>query len=503
MVNHFFNFYKKHRAISNIAFFGIILRLVFILFFADKYFMRESIFFDADTAGWLQGLYNLNYFGEFTILPKFEFGSYSRMPGYTLFLAPAYYLVRFFDWFFGLNLVWGKPTLNEAWISVLKLTAFFQFILDIVNIYLVYFISIKLTENKKVALLAALLYCSYPFIIVWNPVCYSELSSVFFALLAIYMLLYKEGTFGVALAGLFMGFSVLCRPQFALLAPLLVILIYSCYCAFNKAFFRKALIYTMFFGITYGAWPLRNYLRFNKIILTQDLRGYDNWNDDVLGFMQYIYSVKSEWQPQFDQILHNEKVDFPKESYLTVQDSLKLEKAVALAKTCGRGFSEWKGYWKETIMWDDSLNDCSQEIAKLFYELRQNQVKHNPYNFYVKVPLQNLKKALFKFGLLNSVNLTRKLGGYLFFYRSLLIILGLVGLVLMLMGKKEKHAAIWIGVFFISLYFYLCFGTSPQCRNIEMRYFLQADILLLIPAAYFLEKLSIVKLFLTKLGKDD
>jgi hypothetical protein len=36
-----------------------------------------------------------------------------------------------------------------------------------------------------------------------------------------------------------------------------------------------------------------------------------------------------------------------------------------------------------------------------------------------------------------------------------------------------------------------------------MRYFLQADILLLIPAAYFLEKLSIVKLFLAKLGKDD
>jgi hypothetical protein len=42
-------------------------------------------------------------------------------------------------------------------------------------------------------------------------------------------------------------------------------------------------------------------------------------------------------------------------------------------------------------------------------------------------------------------------------------------------------------LYFMLLYFYLCFGTGDQCRNIEIRYFLPADILLLIPAAFFIE----------------
>lgn len=208
--------------------------------------------------------------------------------------------------------------------------------------------------------------------------------------------------------------------------------------------------------------------------------------------MQYIYSVKAEWQPQFSDILQNKTVVFPKESYINKEDSLKLEQAVYLAKNCGRGFSEWAGYWKKTIPIFDTVNDCSKEVASLFDELRLHQIQQNPFNYYVKVPLMNLQKALFKSGLTDKVSVSRKLGGYLFYYRTILILMGMIGIALLFKRKELRPIALFVGLFFSMLYFYLCFGTSPQCRNIEIRYFLQADVLMLFPAAYLIGKLNFI-----------
>jgi len=43
--------------------------------------------------------------------------------------------------------------------------------------------------------------------------------------------------------------------------------------------------------------------------------------------------------------------------------------------------------------------------------------------------------------------------------------------------------------YFLILYITLCSGIGPQFRNIEMRYFLQADVILLIPAAFMINNL--------------
>jgi nicotinamide riboside transporter PnuC len=91
--------------------------------------------------------------------------------------------------------------------------------------------------------------------------------------------------------------------------------------------------------------------------------------------------------------------------------------------------------------------------------------------------------------------MARRLGENLFYYRSLLILLGLAGIFMMLFKQETRPIAAFVGLFFVMLYGYLCFGTSPQCRNIEIRYFLQADILLLIPAAFLLARLSFVNSF--------
>jgi hypothetical protein len=325
--------------------------------------------------------------------------------------------------------------------------------------------------------------------------------SVFFALLSLALVAKSEKKYVLAFAGVCLGYAVLNRPQYALLAPLMILFFYQKYSHNFKLNLSKILFFYIFFTIRYGAWPLRNYIKFNKIIVTQDLRGFDCWNDDVIAFMQYIYSVKAEWQPQFSDILHNKTVVFPKEAYVNVEDSLKLERAVYLSKNCGRGFSEWAGYHKATIPIYDTANDCSMEIAELYNELRQNQIKQHPYNFYIKVPLKNLQKAIFKSDLSDNASVARRLGAYLFYYRTLLILSGIVGLLLLLRNRQTMIMGIFVGAFFGMLYFYLCFGTSPQCRNIEMRYFLQVDVLMLIPAAFFLVKIKFIDQFIARYFK--
>lgn len=495
MLNVLKGFYHRNRSITHVVLLGLLLRLIFTLVIAPYYFNRDNIHYDNDTSAWMTGLYNLIYNGEFTLMLNNEMASYCRMPGYSLFLAPAFGIVSLSYYLQGIDI--GNH--HEMWYSVLKITAYIQMILDTISIYLIYYITLKTLKNYTIAIVTALLYASYPFVIVWNPVCYSEIPSLFFALLALALVLKSERKMVIFFAGICLGFAVLNRPQFALLAPLMLFFFYQKY---KGSFMNNLLTMMLFFtsfAITYGAWPLRNYIRFNKIIVTQDLRGFDNWNDDVIAFMQYIYSVKAEWQPQFSNILQNKPVTFPKESYLIKGDSLKLERAVHLAKNCGRGFSEWAGYHKATIPIYDTANDCSGEVAQLFDELRQNQIKYNPYNFYVKVPLQNLKKALFKVELSDEASMARKLGAYLFYYRTLLILLGFIGWWLLFKNVDTRPMSLFVGLFFATLYLYLCFGTSPQCRNIEMRYFLQTDVFLLIPAALTLTRIKFIKTFVDRI----
>jgi len=72
----------------------------------------------------------------------------------------------------------------------------------------------------------------------------------------------------------------------------------------------------------------------------------------------------------------------------------------------------------------------------------------------------------------------------------LLIILGLIGCVLILKEKNNWQIAVTSVIYFFILYFLICFGTGPDFRNIEMRYFIPADVLLLITAAVSLKTIS-------------
>jgi len=456
---------KKENIPIIIIFIGFILRIIFTFFIAEAYFGRENIYVDGDTYAWIECYKNLIESGTYSRNLAHEYGYFGRMPGYSFFLGFVYYLT-------GQNADLTFPIV--AWI---------QIIVDVVSIYLVYKISDKIFKNNKISLVTSFLYAFYPFIIVWNPVAYSESLSVFFML---FSLNYIAGNrkYKYFLSAVFISLAVLFRPQVSILIPIFAMLIfYQNYKLGVVNTIKNLFIYGFVIIIVYGSWPIRNYINHNKIILTQDLRGIPNWNVDVLAFLQYIYSVKAEWEPQFSNIIQNKDVKFPAIAYENKEDSIKLLRAIYLAQNCGSGFSHWRGYWKEPI----TGNNCNDEIKAIFDELRENQIKNNPLNFYLILPLQNLKKAIFKISLNDTKTLIRKLASSLFLYRTMLILLGFLG-GLVLLFKKNYNWLILL-LFPFLLYIALCFGTSPQFRNIEMRYFLHADILLLFPAAYVLNGL--------------
>jgi hypothetical protein len=204
--------------------------------------------------------------------------------------------------------------------------------------------------------------------------------------------------------------------------------------------------------------------------------------------MFYIWSVKTDHNPQFEQIINGQKVEWPQASYLHPGDSATLARMAVLCNTCGRGFSHFKasaGKIDKPILED---NDCTNEIAATFNRLRQEQIKENKFHFYIIVPLSNLKKALFKFSLYGEKSyLVKLVSTTLFTYRTLFIFLGLLGIWL---NRKMKlinqDFLMMILIYFTLWYLVICFGY----RNMEIRYFLMNDVLLLIPAS-----ISIVFLF--------
>ena len=463
-----FNLIKKNKVLALILVTGLFLRLLFILYGAEIYFNRTNIHIDGDTWAWQNCIENLINNGTFTV--GGDNGQFSRMPGYPFFMGVFYTLC------------------NQNWDIAVIIIAWFQVIIDVISIYLIYRITILTFNNKKTSLIASFLYSTYPFVIVWNPVCYAEVWSTFLMLLSL-VLFFKSFTNSskksLFFSGFVLGLCALTRPQLIPLFPILALVVFIINKKNLKIALIKSSIISLSFISIFALWPVRNYLNHNRLIITKNAEGFMNWQDDVISFMQYTYAVKSEWDPQYTSIIKNQKTTYPKVSYCSIEDSLKLEKAIYLSKNCGGGFSRKKGYWKAIVKEDN----CNEEIKKLFTELRENQIKLNPINFYLIVPLQNLKKAIFKNRLYDDKSIQRKAASLLFYVRTFLILCGIVG-ALFCIRIKDKFFGLIILLFFMSVYFTLSFGTSPFMRNIEIRYFLQTDILLLISSSILFEKLS-------------
>ncbi|MDB5268408.1 MAG: hypothetical protein JWP58_1448 [Hymenobacter sp.] len=464
---------------------GLGLRVAFLLKgTAAIYYSPELFVLNGDSSSYTLAFENLWCTGYYTfdfLEPDAAFG---RLPGYPFFYG-AHWLL------FGS--AWAAPA-----------TAWSQVLLDTAAIGLVFLILQRLEPHRpRTAYLGALLYATYPFIIVWVPVIGTEVLSADLTLLWLWALLNWRPNVAYALGlGMLLALSILVREYMGILLPITFgWLLWQYWLARGKGLLRYATLVAVGFGLLYGGWPVRNYLLAHRIILLKPkAAGYANQTPDVDEFYQWIHCWTPDENPWLDSVLIGKgTVRFPAAAFSSAASRAQAQRLVALARQCGSGF--WmlrKGidsgprYHNAAAMLADTayqrhhFHHCNAEIGAGFQALRQQFMAEHPFRFWLDVPLRNLWKAFFKSTLTTDQALAPRpaipyagLLRLLFGYRTVLLLLGWGGL-LVVKGRGEARWLVAAVAGF--LYVYICF----IYRGLEMRYLLQADVLLLVPAALWL-----------------
>lgn len=462
--------FTGNHALRNIIILGIVLRLFFVFVGGKIYYGKADYSIQGDSPAWFYSFINLAETGTYTFNPKVENGKFFRPPGYS-FLFGIFYLLTF-----------------KNYLLAGKLLVWLQVLMDIFNIWLISRIAshaMKDTGDEKKKLLfsnsAALLYACYPFVIVWAPVLYAETPSLFFLLLSIFFAVKPPSPKNAWLSGLAGGIAVLMRLQCIFALIFLSLIFFSV-----KTGWLKKIRLAFWFGLgilmTYGWWPARNYFIHDRLVFSQDLNIGTFWSPDYMAFMEYVFAVQTDYNSVYNEIINGKPVHWPPASYKHQPDSALLDSVTSLCGRCGTGFSYFMVYEGVRASPVEPGSDCDRFIASGFTTLAANQKKYNPFNYWIKVPLGNLQKCFFKFSLYDTKNtMVKILSSALFIFRSTLIILGLFGCYLAFRNSFiRKEVILFIAGYMLSWYFFLSFFY----RNMEMRYLLQADVLLLVPVAY-------------------
>ena len=445
---------------------GLIIRILFIWKGGAIYYGRTDFYVMGDTITWFESFLNLWKHGIYTTNLDIDNGKFFRPPGYSFILGIIYILCGQQTELMQIVLVW------------------LQTILDVVAIYFVYIIAWQCYANLLFSRITSILYATYPFIIVWNPILYAESFSVFFLLLSFYYFT-KNSTYShLFKASFFLGLASLnrlqCLPFFGIF---FIVLVYK---TFNEKQILAKQIATLFVGfiVSYGLWPIRNYVFHNRIILMQDINIGGHWSPDFLSFSTYLQAIQVDDKPETDQLIKREKVSWPTLSYVDQKDSILLDSLTILCKTCGTGFRYRRFFHGFSNQLDTLEKNCDSTIASGFNYLTLKQKKNNSWHYYVIVPFDNLKKAVFKSTLYGGKSTLVKLISFLLFgYRSLLLLIGIGGIFIAFTFKKDAlNLFALVSIYSAFWYFYMCF----IFRHMEMRYMLHADILMLFPGGYFL-----------------
>lgn len=145
---------------------------------------------------------------------------------------------------------------------------FFNLVLSIGNVILIYKIASKLFKNKSVSFLASLLYAIYAPNVYYIRAILTEMPTIFFMLLSIYIFikaLETEKKYYYMLFSVFYAITIMFRPA---LAPLLIIPIIILIKKNGiKLSIKKMLCFSVGFILIILPWVIRNYLLFDNIFL--------------------------------------------------------------------------------------------------------------------------------------------------------------------------------------------------------------------------------------------
>ncbi|MEA1954176.1 MAG: glycosyltransferase family 39 protein [Campylobacterota bacterium] len=454
---------SKHPLIT-IFTLALILRLVFSFYFQQFYF-GEFVFKYRDTPGYLNPILNLInhgiYIGDFYL----EDSKYFRVPVYPTFLGFVY-------------LIFGANYFDYA-------VALIQSVLDSFSAILVYLILYKITNSNRIALISGLVYATYPFIILWSPISYTEVLQVFFIFLLMYMVLKnhedKKYTF---IQGALVGILILTKQYLGLflLIPVFMIFFSS---SIKKNIIKKLILISMVFigmGSVLSPWVIRNYVESGKVIVMKgESTGLRARGIDYEAFEKFANLFNENITPMMNDIAYRGTATFDKHLEFVSTHKDGIDAIVKKAHDCGPSFMEIR---MPTGKVSPHVG-CEQEVVHGFNTLTKSFWNEIPFWNAMETRVDAVKKVFMKSDILYSkikFSKAQLMKISLFKYRVFLIILGIIGVLLIIMDYvKSTNRTFVVAVAITACAFYAFFAL--MIVHVEMRYILVPDLLLTIFAS--------------------
>ncbi|TGE15562.1 glycosyltransferase family protein [Hymenobacter elongatus] len=465
---------------------ALLLRLFFLLVGAEFYYAgrQVDIHINGDSYSYIFSLHNLLNYGRYTFDFAEPDAAVGRLPGYPFFYGLHY-------------LIFGYK-------QVLLAVSVTQVVLDTLGIWLIFVITAKLAPPTSWApLLAALVLTFYPFSVVWVPIIGTETLGLFLVLLWWATLLVgRPTTLNWVLLGMLVAIIVYVREFLGvcLAVTLFYLLVISRRTPARFGRLRPAGFVLAGFLSLYIWWPVRNYITLGRFIpLKPVAAGYANLREDTQAALAWMLTWTNDVTMAFDTILLAPKPSFPEYVISTAAEKQLLDSLVVLSRSCASSFHTHIQPYKPSFkpgsggsgpqLYGGALrhaalryNNCNSQVSAGFHRLRASYIQRHPVRARLEVPLQNFQKIIFKnqFKAIAGKPLTvaQRVSAVLFTWRSILLVLGLAGA-----WRYRRLPGLWPAVLFTAIIFgYM----AVIFRSLEMRYLLQADIVMLVPAALLL-----------------
>lgn len=422
---------------------------------------------------WLHGRYTFDF-----LEPDAAFG---RLPGYPFFYGLHY-------------LIFGAA-------NAIRATQITQAVLDTLAIAMAFGIARRLAPTSRWApYLAALLYCFYPFPIIWLSIISTEALATVLTITWAYVLLANiGGRYNALLVGLVVVAAFYVREYLGFFLPLSVLywLLKSrrertpatpTRLGVPTSVWRAATLATLVFLGLYIWWPIRNYVFHHRVVLIKTkTAGYALFNTDYNAFRAWALCWAPDVDPLVPIVSHKGRLDYPAAALLTPAERAEADRGTHLAQQCGSSFwldreqvyGNKSGRYRDTTWMRAQTaywNHCNDSVAAIFTRLHAAFLRDHPGEYWTRIPFLTLRESFLYnqhfgrgHGHLSPYQWFFALAGAL---RSALLVLALL---LCWRLRAEAVPLVGFGVFMLLL-------LSFVIRFIEIRYMIQADVLLMIVA---------------------
>lgn len=437
---------------------ALLIRLAFSFYFQQFYF-GCFVFKYFDSRSYFDPILNLINHGTYIGDWYLEDSKYFRVPVYPAFLGLV-------------HLIFGSAYFDYA-------VAFLQSVIDAFSALLVYKILFIVSGSSRTALWSGLLYATYPFIVLWSPIRYTEILQTFLIFLLLYMVLTStRSKKSLLLQGALAGVLVLTKQYLGLmiLVPLFTML-FSEKRENVPGKLISGLMLLIGMGIVLSPWVSRNYVHSGEVIVLKgETTGLRDRGPDFEAFERFANLFNENITPMFYGIAFHGKTTFEKHAAFVDRHRSEIDAAVQKAHECGTSFMEIR----EKTTGGPPHTGCDQEVARGFEKLTRTFWREVPFIEALETRRDALKKIVLKSDIsykniaFSNAQLFKTA---LFKYRVLLLALGLIGIVFLLgNGVACGNRPFVLGVALTAMAFYAFFALVIV--HVEMRYLLLPDLLI-------------------------